>query len=145
MAWLEKRGQLFRIVFRFGDRKHQIALKTDDEDEANISLARFEDNLRLVTRGRLVIPTGLHILHALVQPGRHVTANFPVAQARVDGFALVSQLDQATTYRLYTVPIEARGQIIAQQELRPGSQPGQVDPPHCRRAVQGNVQAAAVI
>jgi len=59
MAWVEKRGQQFRIVFRFGGKKCQVALKTNDEKEAGTCLTRFEENLRLVERGRLVVPANV--------------------------------------------------------------------------------------
>jgi hypothetical protein len=51
MAWLEKKGEIFRIRFRFGGAKHLCALHTSDQTEAEDSLARFEANLRLVDRG----------------------------------------------------------------------------------------------
>lgn len=61
--------------------------------------------------GRLALPAGVEIAGPTVAPGRHVPADFPLARARVDGFALVAQLDAATAYRLYTLPRGARGQI----------------------------------
>ncbi len=61
--------------------------------------------------GRLALPAGVGIDGATVAPGRQVPAHFPLARARVDGFALVAQLDAATAYRLYTLPRGARGQV----------------------------------
>jgi hypothetical protein len=62
-------------------------------------------------RGRLALPAGVHVVRPLVAAGRHVPSNYPVAEAQVDGFALVAQLDAAATYRLYHRPVDARGQI----------------------------------
>ena len=67
MAWLEKKGEVFRIRFRFGGAKHLCALGTSDETEAQESLARFEANLRLIDRGIIDAPPqsadlGLYIL-----------------------------------------------------------------------------------
>jgi integrase len=67
MAWLEKKGEVFRIRFRFGGAKHLCALGTTDETEAQESLALFEANLRLIDRGIIEAPPqsadlGLYIL-----------------------------------------------------------------------------------
>jgi integrase len=51
MAWLETKGDVFRIRFRYGGTKHLLALHTSDQKEANESLDRFEANLRLIERG----------------------------------------------------------------------------------------------
>lgn len=51
MAWLETKGDVFRIRFRYGGTKHLLALHTTDKAEADEALARFEGNLRLIERG----------------------------------------------------------------------------------------------
>jgi integrase len=51
MAWLETKGDVFRIRFRFGGSKHLLALHTTSKKEADESLALFEANLRLIERG----------------------------------------------------------------------------------------------
>jgi|GEM_PF-6656828 len=48
MAWLETKGDVFRIRFRYGKAKHLLAL---DKKEADEALARFKGNLRLIERG----------------------------------------------------------------------------------------------
>lgn len=73
MAWLEQRGAKYRIKFRYAGRSHQVSLNTDDEAEANGSLARLEENLRLLARGRLTPPPGADLGLFLVTDGR-VTA-----------------------------------------------------------------------
>ena len=51
MAWLETKGDVFRIRFRYGGAKHLLALHTSNKKEADESLARFEANIRLIERG----------------------------------------------------------------------------------------------
>src|SRR5687768_1994424 len=51
MAWLEKKGEVFRVRFRYAGGKYLLALGTTDPTEAEDALARFESNLRLVERG----------------------------------------------------------------------------------------------
>lgn len=58
-----------------------------------------------------LLPEGLVFEQALVKPGRHVPQNFPIALARVSGFALVAPLSDTATIRLYSVPSQATGQI----------------------------------
>jgi integrase len=70
MASLELRGERYRIVFRFDGRKFQHTLKTTEEGEAASCLARLEENLRLVERGRLVVPPGADLPTFLLSDGR---------------------------------------------------------------------------
>jgi integrase len=70
MAWLEKRADRFRINFRFGGRKDQVSLRTEDPKEAEACLHRFEENLRLVERGRLEIPPGADFGVFLLSDGK---------------------------------------------------------------------------
>jgi hypothetical protein len=48
MAWLETKGEVFRIRFRFGGAKHFLPLHSSDRREADEVLARFQGNLRLI-------------------------------------------------------------------------------------------------
>ncbi|MFO0806595.1 MAG: tyrosine-type recombinase/integrase [Gemmataceae bacterium] len=70
MAWIEQRGAAFRIKFRFSGRNLSVALKTDDETEAQGLLARFEENLRLLNRGRLVLPPAADVGLFLLSDGK---------------------------------------------------------------------------
>jgi integrase len=75
MAWLEKKGDVFRIRFRFAGGKHLLALGTTDPKEAEDALARFESNLRLVERGVIDPPpegadVGTYIVSAGKLDGR---------------------------------------------------------------------------
>src|SRR5438552_13610940 len=70
MAWLERKGTLFRIRFRFGGRKLIVPLNTEKEREANGCLARFGENLRLAERGRLTMPDDADIGLFLLSDGK---------------------------------------------------------------------------
>lgn len=58
MAWLERRGTRYRVLFRFRSQKYHFNLKASDPKEADACRARLEENLRLVERGRLTVPPG---------------------------------------------------------------------------------------
>lgn len=67
MAWLESKGGLFRIRFRYAGRKCLYALRCKNAREAEDSLRQFEENSRLIDRGILDSPPrsvdpGLYIL-----------------------------------------------------------------------------------
>jgi hypothetical protein len=70
MASLEQRGRRYRLAFRLGGQKYQVALKTEDRREAEACLGRVEENLRLVERGRLTIPDGADVGLFLVSDGK---------------------------------------------------------------------------
>ena len=70
MAWLERRGERFRVVFRFRSQKYHVNLKATDPKDADACLARLEENLRLVERGRLAVPAGADLGLFLLSDGR---------------------------------------------------------------------------
>ena len=70
MASLERRGQNYRIIFRFGSRKFHCSLKTADLREAEGCLGRLEENLRLLERGRLQLPADVDLPTFLLSDGR---------------------------------------------------------------------------
>ena len=70
MAWLEQRGEMFRIGFRFRGEKFRVNLKATEAKEANGCLARLEENLRLVERGRLDVPPGADLGLFLISDGK---------------------------------------------------------------------------
>ncbi len=70
MAWLEKRGDAYRIKFRFNGKVRQVAIKSGDEAEANGCLARFEQTLNDVHRGRLVVPPDADLGLFLLSDGK---------------------------------------------------------------------------
>src|SRR5262245_52897707 len=70
MAWLERRRRHFRIVFRFRGERYNVNLKATAQKEANACLARLEENLRLVERGRLEVPAGADFGLFLLSDGK---------------------------------------------------------------------------
>jgi integrase len=70
MASLEERSGRFRLIFRHGSRKFQHALETRDRREAEACLARLEENVRLLERGRLVPPPGADLPVFLLSDGK---------------------------------------------------------------------------
>ena len=70
MAWLEQRSESFRIAFRFRGEKYRVNLKASDRKEAEGCLARLEENLRLVERGRLLVPSGADLGLFLLSDGK---------------------------------------------------------------------------
>lgn len=70
MAWIEKKCSKYRIAFRLNGRRRVVALKSDNRRDAEICLARFEENLRLVERGRLTVPPGADLGLFLLSDGR---------------------------------------------------------------------------
>lgn len=79
MPWLEKRGGKYRIKFRFGGKVRQVPLKTGDEDAARASLAKFEETLGDVLRGRLELPDGADVGLFLLSDGKLDKKPVPVA------------------------------------------------------------------
>lgn len=69
MASLELRSERYRIVFRFAGKKFQTPLKTTEAKEAQACLARLEENLRLVERGRLIPPPDADLATFLLSDG----------------------------------------------------------------------------
>jgi hypothetical protein len=70
MAWLEKRGESYRIIFRFAGRRFARSLDSADRREAKSALTRLEDNLRFVEVGPLDVPPGVDLFSFLVSDGR---------------------------------------------------------------------------
>jgi len=70
MAWLEKRGNRFRIKFRYGGRELRYPLKTASQEDADAALSRLEENLALLNRGRLELPEGADIGLFLLSDGK---------------------------------------------------------------------------
>lgn len=56
MASLEKRGDSFRVIFRYGGIKYSRSLETRNGKTAQAALARLEDNLHRLQIGTLEVP-----------------------------------------------------------------------------------------
>ena len=72
MAWLEAHPTSghFKICFRLGGRKLKKTVKTAERGAAEAALARFEENLQLLARGRLELPPGADIGVFLLSDGK---------------------------------------------------------------------------
>jgi integrase len=71
MSSLEQRGTgQFHLVIRFGGRKFKKALKTTQIEVAEAARVRLDENLRLVSAGRLVIPEGADMPTFLISDGK---------------------------------------------------------------------------
>ena len=84
MAWLEEHPTSghFKICFRFGNRKLKKTIKTTSKRDAEGALARFEENLRLLERGRIELPPGADIGTFLLSDGKLATNPVLVAPPR---------------------------------------------------------------
>jgi len=70
MASLEQRGNRFRIIFRLSGRKHHVSVRTSHPKDTEACLVRLEENLRIVERGRIVIPDGADVGLFLLSDGK---------------------------------------------------------------------------
>ncbi len=70
MASLEQRGNRYRVIFRLGGTKHHVGVNAADRKDAEAGLARLEENLRMVERGRLAVPDGADVGLFLLTDGR---------------------------------------------------------------------------
>jgi len=70
MAWLEERSGRFRLIFRHVGIEYHHSLGTRGRREAESCLARLEENLRLLDRGRLVPPPGVDLPLFLLSDGK---------------------------------------------------------------------------
>ena len=70
MAYLEERNGRYRVAFRYGGKLLRHNLGAVPRVEADGCLARVEENLRLIDRGRLEVPEGADLGLFLVSDGR---------------------------------------------------------------------------
>ena len=79
MAWLEEHPTSghFKLCFRWGGRKLKKTVKTANRCEAETALARFEETLQLVERGRLDLPLGADIGTFLLSDGKLISQPTP--------------------------------------------------------------------
>jgi hypothetical protein len=96
MAWLETKGDVFRIRFRYGGAKHLLALHTSDQKEADESLARFEANLRLIERGIIDPPPSDADLGVYIVSGGKLDSR-PSETARTERATLAMLFDDYLT------------------------------------------------
>ena len=81
MASIENQKGWWRITLRYGGRKYQKALDTQDEREARGMRLRVEENLKLLKRGRLEYHLGADLITLLLTDGK--LNSTPVVEKRV--------------------------------------------------------------
>lgn len=69
MASLEQRNGNYRVVFRYGGQKFARTLRTTDLRQAQLTLARLEDNLRRAELGTLAIEAGADVPTVMLSSG----------------------------------------------------------------------------
>jgi integrase len=72
MAWLEEHPTSghFKVCFRWNGRKHKKTFKTTSKKDAEAALARFEENVSLLERGRIELPPGADVGTFLLSDGK---------------------------------------------------------------------------
>lgn len=74
MAWIDcERTGIFQIGFCFGGRRVKRSLRTRDQRVAEAAMHRVEENIRLVTTGRLTIPLDADVASFLLSDGKLAT------------------------------------------------------------------------
>ncbi len=84
MAFLEERNGRFRIAFRHLGKLYRHGLGTAGRVEAESCLARVEENLRLLDRGRLELPDGADLGLFLISDGKVTARAKPVERLTLD-------------------------------------------------------------
>ncbi len=75
MAWLDKRGQTFRVVFQIGEQTFKRSLKTSDRREAAGRVALVERRIKMVQLGELIVPDDIDLPTFLVTDGQPKTSS----------------------------------------------------------------------
>jgi integrase len=97
MPWLEPdQSGSFHVAFRFNGRRFRRSLKTSDRREAERLAARVEDNIRLIERGRIVVPSDVDV------------ATFLMSDCRIGGTA-PKRAGAETLTQLFAVYFEQVG------------------------------------
>lgn len=73
MAWLERKGNVYQVSFRWGDRKFRRSLRTTDQTEAEEQVTRIRRRMRLMTQGDLDVPPETNLVSFLLQDGKPQT------------------------------------------------------------------------
>lgn len=82
MAWIEKRGEMYRINFRYGGRHFSRSLKTGDESKAEGLRLRVEETLSDLERGRLQLPPEADLAPFCSPMARSRSAHNPSSRQR---------------------------------------------------------------
>ena len=70
MASLEKRNQVYRIVFMFSGKRHSFSLGTNDLREAEILRGGIEKTLMRIDQNLLKLPPGIDVVAFVKNDGR---------------------------------------------------------------------------
>jgi hypothetical protein len=70
MAWIEKRGETYRINFRYSGRHFSRSPKTGEESKAEMTRLRVEEALSDLERGRLQLPPDADVVTFLLSDGK---------------------------------------------------------------------------
>jgi hypothetical protein len=158
MAWLEQRGQKYRLSFRYDGKLYRHSLGTADEEVAGASLFRLEEGIRLLERGRLEPPApGADLALYLLSEGK-VSAKPEIARAPealtlamlAERFA-AAQATSLETNSLATVQIHLRhirrllGDDFSIRDFTLGDLQGYVDRRSRQRGRRGKPLSAATI
>lgn len=81
MASLEKRGDSFRVIFRYGGIKYSRSLETRNAKTAHAALARLEDKLHRLQIGTLEVPPQGDLATWLISGGSVQPTTSPAAAA----------------------------------------------------------------
>ena len=80
MAYVEKRGDNFRIVFHLGGQRYRHALTTCDVSVAKSVVGGVERTIMLIEQCALHIPQGVDVMTFILSGGQ--TAKSSAAEAR---------------------------------------------------------------
>ena len=104
MAFAQKRGDRYRVVFQFQGKKYRKSLKTDKAGVAEAVVGGVKRTLMMLEQGLLHIPDGANILTFVLSGGQDVklpaTASEPEASE-------VTTLDQLKTQYVEAVSVGA--------------------------------------
>lgn len=90
MAWIERRGGTWRVVFRFANAKRSFTVGGVTEAEANAFVASTEELLRLLKRNLVAVPHGCTIEEFLLHRGKPPECR---TASEVEGLTLAELLD----------------------------------------------------
>jgi integrase len=109
MAWLDKRGNSFRVVFQVGGHTFKRSLRTTDRREAAGRIAAVERRIAMVERGELAVPDGVDLTAFLVDDGKAqplVVAKPPLTlKELIDSFRSALPPGSIEANSLYTLNI----------------------------------------
>ena len=86
MATLVRRGEKFRLIFRYAGVKYQHPFRTSNEREALACVERVEENILLLERGRLLLPADADLPTFLLSDGNLNDAPVPRKRLTLEEF-----------------------------------------------------------